>query len=155
MLPALYPFASKERWIDYANQFLIHSEQDRTTAASLIDRGLVPILRGPEIALYLGISPKLVAYMVRRPQKYYRSFHIPKRDGRFREITAPRVFLKTVQRYILDCILSQVPVSDAAIGFRRGCNCGNGAKLHVGRKFLWNIDLQDFFPSLTNLSVRR
>lgn len=154
MLPALYPFDSREKWLEYANRFLIHSERDREIVTMLVERSLIPVLRGPEIAFYLGVSPKLVSYMVKRPHKYYRSFQVPKRNGSSREITAPRVFLKTVQRYILDCILSQVSVSKVAFGFKRGCNCGTGALIHVGKRFLWNIDLQDFFPSISKSTVR-
>jgi retron-type reverse transcriptase len=63
------------------------------------------------------------------------------------------VFLKTVQRYILDCILSQVEPHTAAVGFRRGLNCGDGARRHVGRQYVWNIDLADFFRTITKAQI--
>jgi retron-type reverse transcriptase len=93
--------------------------------------------------------------MVRSPHRYYRSFAIQKKNGHIRVITAPRVFMKTVQRYILDCILSQRVPHGAACGFRRGFNCGTGAKRHVSKAFLWNIDLKDFFPSITKAQVKK
>lgn len=153
MLPALYPFGSKERWIDVGPAFF--SQSNAQLVIQLLDRGVIPVMSGPEIALYLGVSPKLLTHMVKRPTKYYNSFNIRKKNGQLRNITAPRVFLKIVQRYVLDCILSQVAPHSAACGFRRGLNCGDGAQRHVGRPYLWNIDLADFFPSIAKASVTK
>jgi RNA-directed DNA polymerase len=151
MLPALYPFGSKERWLDVAPAFF--GEESKSRLPDFLDRGLIPVIRGPEIALYLGISPSLVSHMVTHPRKYYSSFQILKRNGEPRTITAPRVFLKAVQRYILDCILSQLPLHQAATGSRRGFNCSIGAGQHVGCRYLWNVDIADFFPSITQSQV--
>ncbi len=151
MLPALYPFGSRERWIEALPAYF--DEESRVIAAALLEKSLIPVVAGPEIALFLGISPRLITHMVRSPERYYRSFTILKRDGRERTIVAPRVFLKTVQRYVLDCILSQLAVHEAASGFRRGLNCGYGAGKHVGHGYLWNIDLADFFPSIRKSMV--
>jgi retron-type reverse transcriptase len=43
---------------------------------------------------------------------------------------------------------AQLPLHDAAVGFRPKMNCATGAKLHVGNPYLWNIDLENFFPSI-------
>jgi retron-type reverse transcriptase len=109
---------------------------------------LIPLKTGTELGEYLGVSKKLISAIALRPRGYYREFEIAKRNGRKRTIQAPRVFLKTIQRYILDCILAPVSLHEAACGFRRGHSCSTGAKQHVQRPFLWNIDLQDFFPSI-------
>jgi retron-type reverse transcriptase len=151
--PFLYPFGTEERWLSYLGHCLQWDETDLGRARSLLSRNLIPVVRGPEIAAYLGISPKLLGHMVVEPQKYYRAFRIKKKNGKYREITAPRVFLKTIQRYILDCILAPLDVHPAAIGFRRRLSPRDGAERHVGRKFLWNIDLKDFFPSITKRGV--
>jgi RNA-directed DNA polymerase len=153
MLPALYPFLSKDRWLEVAPAFF--GDESLPVITDLVDRRLIPLIDGPEIALYLGISPRLVSRMAIDPRSYYRSFHIQKRNGGQRLITAPRVFLKTVQRYILDCILSELPLHQAATGFRRGSNCSLGANQHVGCRYLWNIDIADFFPSITKANVTK
>jgi len=153
MLPVLYPFGSKDRWLEVAPAFF--GDTDREVLNELLDKNLLPVLQGPEIAIYLGISPKLLSHMVKRPLRCYSRFEIRKKNGHLRPITAPRVFLKTVQRYILDCILSQLTPNDAACGFRRGFNCAEGARRHIGRPYLWNIDLADFFPSITKAQVRQ
>jgi RNA-directed DNA polymerase len=114
---------------------------------------LIPLKTGTELGVYLGVSKKLISAIALRPQKYYRSFEIIKPNGRRRIIHAPRVFLKTIQRYILDCILTPVLPHEAACGFRRGFSCATGANRHLQRPFLWNIDLKDFFPSIPTRRV--
>jgi retron-type reverse transcriptase len=151
----LYPFGSQERWTSYLEHSLNWSKQDLTTARLLLKKNLIPICKGPEIATYLGISTKLVGHMVIAPHKYYRTFMREKKSGGQREITAPRIFLKTVQRYILDCILTPLPVHACAVGFVRGRNLTTGAQVHVGHPFLWNIDLKDFFPSIKQDNVTK
>jgi len=151
MLPALYPFGTAQQWLEVAPAFF--DQSGMVQAKQLVEKGVIPLQLGPEIAIYLGISPKLVSHMVMRPGRYYNSFDITKKNGGRRRITAPRVFLKTVQRYILDCILSQVQPHEAAVAFRRGHNCSDGAHHHVGRPYIWNIDLADFFPTITKSQV--
>jgi retron-type reverse transcriptase len=153
MLPALYPFGSKERWLEVAPAFF--GDESRALVSQLLDRTLIPVINGPEIALYLGVSPRLLSRMAINPSSYYRTFQIQKKNGGQRLITAPRVFLKTIQRYILDCILSELPLHPAATGFRRGSNCSLGADQHVGCRYLWNIDMADFFPSITKAQVTK
>lgn len=92
--------------------------------------------------------------MARNPTRYYRTFPIKKRGGGERMISAPRTFLKAVQYYILRFILQKQPVSDFATGFVRGKGIVHNARLHVGLPFLLNVDLRDFFGSVTSIQVR-
>lgn len=151
--PPLYPLGNRERWISFLKHALHWTDDNLQLAEALLDRDLVPLVRGPEIGAYLGISERLVGHMLIAPGRYYRTFETEKNDGRKRKITAPRVFLKTVQRYILDCILSQLTLHPAATGFRRGMSSSVGARQHVAKPFLWNIDLRDFFPSIEKSRV--
>ena len=153
MHPFLYPFGSEERWFSYLQSCLGWDKSDLHSAQILIRKNLVPVVRGPEIATYLGVTKKLLGHMAIKPEIYYRSFHLKKKNGDLRTIRAPRVFLKTVQRYILDCILRPLDAHFAAVGFRRGLSAGDGARRHVGNKFVWNIDLKNFFPSIQKASV--
>jgi RNA-directed DNA polymerase len=149
MYPALFPFISRDSWLGYLSHLGVRSPGDVSHAASLCDRGFIPVLHGTDLGHYLGVSPKLIGHMAKFPQKYYGSFNIPKKSGGVRLIEAPRVFLKSVQRYVLDCIVQQIPLHEAIVGFRPKMNCAVGARRHVGRPFLWNIDLKNFFPTIT------
>ena len=93
MLPALYPFGTAQRWLEVAPAFF--DETGVAQAQQLLEKGVIPVQLGPEIAIYLGVSPKLVSHMVIRPSRYYNTFEITKKNGSRRLITAPRVFLKT------------------------------------------------------------
>jgi len=146
--PFLFPFATEDRWISYLESCLRWQHNDIAKAKILLRRKIIPVLRGPELGIFLGVSPKLVCRMVLAAPRYYSAFKIKKKNGEYREINAPRVFLKTVQRYILDCVLGPVKPHKCAVGFRRSFSPATGAERHVGHKFVWNIDLRDFFPSI-------
>ncbi len=80
-------------------------------AKKLLGSGLPPLVR-PEIMSYLfGVSYRLLLSMPRVPDRYYRIYRIPKTGGGYRQIEAPRRFLKLMQRWIYDYILSQISIS--------------------------------------------
>jgi RNA-directed DNA polymerase len=149
MYPTLFPLLTREPWLGYLRTLGVQSPTEIANAEALLSRGIIPIVHSSDLGYYLGISPRLVGHMATEPQRYYRKFNIPKKNGSLREILAPRVFLKTVQRYLLDCILHRIPLHPAAVGFRPKMNCATGAERHVKARYLWNIDLKDFFPSIT------
>lgn len=85
---------------------------------------------------------------------YYR-FDIPKKDGKTRHIAAPKTQLKMAQRVILDRILQKAEVSEQSHGFMRSKSVITSAKSHeAGPDLLINIDLENFFPSITFERVR-
>jgi RNA-directed DNA polymerase len=57
--------------------------------------------------------------------------------------------LKRAQYWILDNILARVPIHPAAHGFAHGRSILTNAKPHVGSAVVVNLDLKDFFPTLT------
>ena len=98
--------------------------------------------------------------MAERPQ--YKSFSVPKRGGGERHIEAPMTQLKQVL-HRLNSYLQSVyffEKSRAAYGFIPGVrndddrrNVVTNAKKHTGRAHLLNMDLQDFFHSVTKEQV--
>jgi retron-type reverse transcriptase len=78
----------------------------------------------------------------------YTRFTIPKRDGKDREICAPKKQLRWVQRFILDKILARVPVHEAAHGFVPGRSTVSNAQPHQGAEVILKFDLTDFFPTI-------
>ena len=85
---------------------------------------------------------------------YYR-FDVPKKSGGTRHIAAPKTQLKKAQRQILEQILQKIELSDAAHGFIKSKSILTGAKAHTtGPDLLINIDLEDFFPTITFERVR-
>lgn len=85
---------------------------------------------------------------------HYRRFTIPKRDGTPRVISAPRARLKRAQHWILEHILDPIALADPAHGFVRGRSTVSNATPHVGAAIVINVDLKDFFPTVTYRRVK-
>ena len=80
--------------------------------------------------------------------KRYTEFKITKKSGAQRSIHSPVKGLKAIQKtlaYVLHCVYEP---HKAAMGFVRDRSVVDNAKLHIGSKYVFNIDLKDFFPSI-------
>ncbi|MEJ6643039.1 MAG: reverse transcriptase family protein [Akkermansiaceae bacterium] len=84
---------------------------------------------------------------------HYRYRWIPKRKGGKRLLMEPKESLKIAQRRILDTILEQIPLHDAAHGFRKERSIRTYAEPHCGKRVVVRMDLADFFPSVTQARV--
>ena len=112
----------------------------------LLDRGLPPAVSTRCLATLFGFSPKFVGAMARRPEGYYRTFTIPKGNGR-RTIHAPKVSLKVVQAWF-GFHLSEVAVpSEHAYGFVRGRSTVMAAAQHCPSEWVLSLDIKDFFQT--------
>jgi retron-type reverse transcriptase len=83
----------------------------------------------------------------------YKEFSIKKKSGTERKIHSPVKGLKTIQRclsVILECVYEPHP---AAMGFVTGRSIVDNAALHTGNRYVYNIDLKDFFPSVDQARV--
>jgi RNA-directed DNA polymerase len=85
---------------------------------------------------------------------HYVRFKIAKKTGGERLISAPLPKMKAAQHWILDRILEKVPMHAAAHGFRRGRSIVTNATPHVGTDVVINLDLKDFFPSISYRRVK-
>lgn len=83
-------------------------------------------------------------------EKNYERFYIPKKSGGRREILAPNERLKELQNKMLnEFIYAHFIPSVFATGFIVDRSIVHNAMAHVGSKVLVNVDLKDFFPSVT------
>jgi retron-type reverse transcriptase len=62
--------------------------------------------------------------------------------------------LKRAQHWILEHLLSRHWVHDAAHGFRKERSIVSNARPHVGAEIVINLDLKDFFPTVTYKRVK-
>lgn len=84
-------------------------------------------------------------------KKRYVTFQVPKKKkGEFRTIDAPCAGLKMIQRALNLIFQTLYSPHEAAMGFVPGRSVVTNAKVHVGQKYVYNIDLKDFFPSITS-----
>lgn len=90
------------------------------------------------------------AYSSNNPKRYV-SFQIPKKKpGEFRTIDAPNPTLKTIQQCLNHVFQLLYTPNNAAVGFAKGRSVVSGARVHLNQRYVYNIDLKDFFPSITS-----
>jgi S1-C subfamily serine protease len=84
----------------------------------------------------------------------YTQFKILKRSGAGRTITAPDRRLKIIQKKITPLLDKLYRVRNPVHGFVSSRSVKTNAEAHGRRKFVVNIDLREFFPSITEKRVR-
>lgn len=89
----------------------------------------------------------------RRRQFMYKEFEIPKRSGGTRIITAPTGKLKDIQKCISVLVAPYYQVPDCVHGFAEGKSVASNASMHTAKNYVLNIDLKDFFPTITYTRV--
>ena len=103
------------------------------------------------------LTEKLIYYLSKEDAEgRYKRFYIPKKDGSFREINAPCMSLKMVQKWILQNILYKVRVSPYSFGFVRngkGCPLVRCAERHRNNLYILKMDLRDFYPSISREKI--
>lgn len=106
---------------------------------------------------------KLVNISKKQQNKYfgefrnglYRTFYIRKKSGGYRKIEAPKEELEIIQKWIKREIVDKFLVSDYAKGFKKKTNIVDNALPHCNQEVLLNIDIKDFFPSISYEKVFR
>lgn len=81
-------------------------------------------------------------------EKKYKTYHIRKKNGKVRVIHVPAKGLKLLQK-CLNLIMNVLfTPAKPVMGFTKGKNVVENAKQHVGKYYLFNTDIQDFFTSI-------
>ena len=101
------------------------------------------------ISLMLGVSSSLIGSILKYTDRYYREFTIPKKAGKVRKITAPRVFLKVIQRFLLDYYLAALRTHPCVYSFTKSKSIVDNADRHTKKKFVGTIDIENYFGSIT------
>ncbi|MCU1751752.1 trypsin-like peptidase domain-containing protein [Pseudomonas sp. 6D_7.1_Bac1] len=117
---------------------------------------LNPTTTPEELAGILGTSYKKLKYFYYRGRmlRHYSVFTIPKKSGGTREIYSPGDQLKTLQSRIALQLSMLYKPKKVVKAFVEGGSIVENSIPHVRKKFVFNIDLQDFFPSITFARVR-
>ncbi|WP_431101607.1 reverse transcriptase domain-containing protein [Roseateles noduli] len=124
----------------------------RVSARPLLD-GLPALATPLDLAGAMGLTlPELKFLCFHREvarTTHYRRFLLPKKTGGQRTISAPMPRLKRAQYWVLDQLLAKVPCHAAAHGFLPGRGIVSNAAPHTGRAVVINLDIKDFFPTVT------
>lgn len=115
-----------------------------------------PLSSARDVADMLGADyGQMLWILYTAPDTYrYRHFEIPKRTGGMRQIHAPQGRLRDLQDRLklqLDAVQTAHP---SAHGFIAGRGILSNAEAHTGRRWVFNVDLDDFFPTINFGRVR-
>jgi RNA-directed DNA polymerase len=112
--------------------------------------------RAQDVADLLELDWSQLHYITSRATGRYKytSFSIPKKTGGVRTIQAPHPTLRILQRKLLKVLELVYQPHPAAQGFVKQRGIVSNATPHVGKRLILNLDLQNFFTSITFPRVR-
>lgn len=148
--PLLVSFSSVDTLVESLPQQTRETYEPEIRA--LAEKGLPPAVSLRTVSTLFGVSAEFVGTMVRVPHRYYRNFKI-KKGKKTRQIQAPRVALKVVQRWIGAHLSASVELPDCIYGFVQGRSVVGAAKIHCDATWVYSLDIRDFFSSTTSDQV--
>ncbi len=92
-------------------------------------------------------------YRIPESQRYF-TFCIPKKNGEARTIDGPSTNVKILQQKLNQVLQSVYRAKPSVHGFVVGKSVKSNAQQHVGKRWLFNVDLKDFFHSINFGRVR-
>ena len=110
-----------------------------------------------DLSRVIRIPSKKITYIlyVRRIENLYTSFTIPKKSGGTRSINSPSTELKEIQKNIDRLLRKQLIMfweennikPNISHAFSKKKSIMTNAKIHKDKRYIYNIDLEDFFDS--------
>ncbi len=83
----------------------------------------------------------------------YKTFQIRKKSGGIREINAP-CYQLSILLYLINILLKAIYTPKTCVmGFTEGRSIVMNASMHTGHHYVFNIDLENFFPSIPQARV--
>lgn len=121
-------------------------ENERLTSDSDVD----------DLARILGTTYSKIKYFYynKSVASHYTEFAIPKKSGGKRQILAPDNHLKVLQKRLNRQLAHLYKPNANATAFLSKSSIVKNAAPHIRKKFVFNLDLTDFFPSITFARVR-
>lgn len=103
-----------------------------------------------QLAKLLGVSVSTLTYFAYGEGRKYKTFQIAKKSGGHRKINAPVGALKEMQRKLASLFTEIYPSPPYVHGFVPKQSVVTNATPHLNRNHVFNIDLNNFFPSITS-----
>ncbi len=109
-----------------------------------------------DVAKFLGVSEYTLTWtLYAAPESVrYARFEIPKRTGGMRIIHAPKDNLRAWQERLAPIFTALYEAHPAAHGFVPDRSVASNARVHEGQRYVFNVDLEDFFPSINFGRIR-
>lgn len=83
----------------------------------------------------------------------YKSFSVPKKNGKEREIHQPSRALKEIQRWMVGELIHGLPVHKAATAYKKGTSIKFNSIVHKNTNFTLRLDFENFFHSFSTENV--
>ncbi len=136
-----------------------HGLADRRSHVEALDERGLPLLSTPaDVARALDLTVSKLRWLCFHAEAtekpHYAYFEVPKRSGGVRTLAAPQPELAKAQSWILHNVLAKLPTEEPAHGFVPGRSTVTCAAPHVGKDVVVNLDVKDFFPTITFHRVR-
>ena len=149
----------KQTDIIFAGRGVSGRLHDRRANPELLAANGLDVLATPmDLATALGLSIRELRWLCfhneAAAKTHYVYFEIPKRSGGTRLLAAPHEKLAAAQRWVFEHVLGKLEVTRHAHGFVPARSTVTNARLHVGKAIVINLDLQNFFPTITFPRVR-
>ncbi len=122
-------------------------------AIPLIEKELPVIYNTSHLSALVGYTKSYLKRASIYTPFFYRTFTIPKKNGKSRTIYEPLPSLKGIQQWILKNILYKVPVSKFAKAYIPHRNLLDNVKQHENRAKVVTLDIESFFPSISRERV--
>jgi retron-type reverse transcriptase len=133
-------------------------EQRTSNVDALEELGLPVLHSGEDVAKAMGIALSSLRWLTYHRKSatlvHYHRYSVAKKTGGVRFISAPKPALKKAQRWIFEKILGWLETEPQAHGFVSDHSIVTNATSHVGKAVVINLDLKDFFPSITFRRVK-
>lgn len=144
---------SENHWFQYIDGLTFSPSKKKVIkdyVHTILDNDGVVIIDVHHLAALIGIEDEVLDRMIVHPERYYRSFTIPKRAGGERLILAPYPALMKVQRWIYrELLLPSISFLPSVTGFLPSKSVLDNAIPHIGHPYVLKVDIQDFFPSIS------
>lgn len=114
----------------------------------LLNNDVPIIFEFNHLARLLGRKPSYLASVINSSTNHYREFSIPKKKGGKRIIHAPYPALFECQLWIYHNILKKIKIHPTAHAFTLSKSIITNASLHLNKRYLLKVDIEDFFPSI-------
>lgn len=107
------------------------------------------------LAAFWGVKPFQLSYYAFHAdkRKVYKSFRVPRKNGKERLIESPVATLKYIQRIMHESLTRVYGPHPAVHGFLSGRSIVTNAENHTERRYVLNIDIENFFPSITRKRI--
>jgi len=106
------------------------------------------------LSYHTGFKKEYIQRAITRPENFYRSFKIKKKNGKSRTITEPLPSLKEIQYWILNNIIKRIPPNPYNNAYTEGKSIVTNAKFHRKQVKVLNVDIEKYFDNIDQKRVK-